>query len=124
VSRYEHQCPACGETIQARQIPVPNGKTGFPCPDCGEFLKFTEPYSRFVWISSIVISPFVAYAITHNLLVLILMAVLGIPVFYLLIVALLALVGTPKLIKAPPVVNNSQVRDGDVSLDLKDRSDR
>ena len=124
MSRYEHQCPACGATIQARQIPVPIGKAGFPCPDCGEFLKFTEPYSRFVWIFSIVISPFAAYAITHNPLMLILIAVLDIPVFYLLIVALLALVGTPKLIKAPPVVNNSRVRDGDVSLHLKDRTDR
>ena len=124
MSRYENQCPSCGGTIQALQIPIPIGKAGFPCPNCGEFLKFMEPYSKFVWICSIVVSPFAAYSFAHNIFTLILMAILGIPVFYLLIGALLALVGSPKLIKAPPVVSNVHVRDGDVSLQLKDRSHR
>ena len=102
MSRYENQCPACGANIQARQIPVPIGKGGFQCPDCHEYLKFTEPYSRIMWICSIVLSPLAAYLFFHNEFMMIFAAVLGIPVFYLLIGALLALVGTPKLILVQP----------------------
>ena len=119
-----NDCPACGASIQARQIPVPIGKAGFQCPECGEFLKFKEPYSRFIWICSIVLSPIVAHAFAQNKITLIVTAVLGIPVFYLLIGALLALVGTPRLIRVPPALSEVQGRDGDVSLQLKNRSRR
>jgi hypothetical protein len=54
----------------------------------------------------------------------ILAAVLGIPIFYLIIAALLALVGTPKLIRAQQGLRDVPVRDGDVSLQLKDKSPR
>jgi hypothetical protein len=51
-------------------------------------------------------------------------ALLGIPVFYLLMTALLALVGTPKLIRVQTEPSGIPVRDGDVSLKLKDKSRR
>jgi hypothetical protein len=124
MSRYENPCPACGAKIEAIQIPIPIGKEGFQCPDCHEYLKFTEPHSRIVWICSIVLSPLAAYVFVHNEFMMILAAVLGIPIFYLIIAALLALVGTPKLIRAQQGLRDVPVRDGDVSLQLKDKSPR
>ena len=122
MSRYENECPACGTNIQASQIPVPIGKGGFQCPECHQYLRFVEPHSRSVWICSIVLSPVASYALVHNRFMLIFAAVLGIPVFYLLIGALLALVGSPRLICAQPGPTDVPTREGDVSLQLKNKS--
>jgi hypothetical protein len=128
-SRYDYQCPVCNGTIKAGTIPVPIERAGFPCPNCGERLKFAQPDTRVIWLCSIVISPIVACVVARGTLTRIAYAVLGIPVWFLILGLVLGLVRKTKLVHVasqPSGVGPRDVRlpDGDVSLKLTDRPRR
>jgi hypothetical protein len=77
-----------------------------------------------MWACAVISSPVIGYVFGLRGLILALAALLGIPVLYLLLRALMAIIGTPKLIRAPSNVPFTTMRDGDVSLHLRDKPRR
>jgi hypothetical protein len=122
MSTYLHECPACGATIDPANIPF--GKaSSFPCPACGELLQVVEPHSLAIWIASILGSAALSYAFGLRGFFLLLTALLGSPLLYLLAGFGMGVAGTPtKLQKVPP--KQAFVRDGEFSLRLRDKPRR
>jgi hypothetical protein len=122
MSRFNDICPVCGGTIQPHQIPV--GEPFFQCPICGESLKFAQPHSLAMWISSIIGSPIISYAFGLRGFALVITAAIGVPILYLVMGFFMGLGGTAKLKRVLPEDLGANPRDGDVSLQLRDKPRR
>lgn len=73
-SEYSKNCPACGATIRPSELPYRYRDDGFPCPSCGERLKYDNPNALAIWVISIVIATVVTFQLGYRNVMLILIA--------------------------------------------------
>jgi predicted RNA-binding Zn-ribbon protein involved in translation (DUF1610 family) len=56
LSEYSKNCPACGAIIRPSELPYRYRDDGFPCPSCGERLKYDNPNALAIWGTSVLIA--------------------------------------------------------------------
>lgn len=61
-SRFLRKCPACETLIHPDQVPLWEGK-GFPCPNCGEYLRSSLHNLARIWAMSLLASAVAFYAL-------------------------------------------------------------
>ena len=72
VSAYSKICPACGANIYPNEFSL--GKP-LVCPHCHIALAYDQPYSREVWVCSVLVAIFIAFKLEHGALTFILITI-------------------------------------------------
>src|SRR6266480_4599138 len=63
MSRYSHPCPACRAMIRPSNIPYGDS---FPCPSCGEWLKYDSKYTLVICIFSLLVATILAWRMGYR----------------------------------------------------------
>lgn len=71
-SAYSKICPACGVNIYPNEFPL--GKP-LVCPHCHSALAYDQPYSREVWVCSLLVAIVIALNLGHGALIFVLIAI-------------------------------------------------
>ena len=93
-SAYSKICPACGVNIYPNEFSL--GKP-LVCPHCHSALAYDQPYSREVWVCSVLVAIIVALKLRHEALTFIL-----ITTFATLVLGLVG-IGIASLLFPPPL---------------------
>ena len=92
-SRYAKPCPACGAIIHPFDVHLDGDS--FPCPTCGEWLKYDPKVSYVIYVASLFLSGAVTFSIGYRDVTLVLITLAGAVLLSILAILLYGLMVPP-----------------------------
>lgn len=108
---YDRNCPACGNVVSQRQVPVWESG-GWPCPSCGKLLRSTPTPLKLTWLITIPLSIGICFYFGLRDSTLILVALIAaIPISFV-VHAVIGLLSSGPLELVPTENNTARKTDG------------
>jgi len=94
-SRYLAKCPVCSVTFHPSEIEAPIFAPHFPCPKCGEELKYPVRHVTAIAVFSGLVAVGLPFVVGLRGVTYVLSAIIALPAVYLLAVFIEGVIGTP-----------------------------